>query len=410
MIRAVLILLMGLAVPMLAPVALPAQEFRALARVNWADSHLVDAGNGVELRLALSQAVPWRAFTLAAPGRLVLDFRELAFDGLAPGFDATDAVAAVRPLAFRPGWSRLVLDLDQRLVIEQAGMQTDGGTGAAVLTLRLRRTDRGTFAAAAGAPPSAQFDLPEAMPARADPRLRQDGRGPLHVVLDPGHGGVDPGAVRGAHTEAELTLAFAREFAEVLLRSGRFEVTLTRDGDLFVPLPTRVTIARTAGADLFISLHADALPEGRAHGATVYTLAAEASDAATARLAERMSRADILAGVDLAGSDDTVAGVLMDLAWQDTAPRADRLAEALVDGIAAARGELHPTPRLEADFAVLRAADIPSVLVELGFMSSPRDLQNLLDPDWRARMQAGMRDAILDWALHDAAEAELLRQ
>jgi N-acetylmuramoyl-L-alanine amidase len=230
------------------------------------------------------------------------------------------------------------------------------------------------------------------------------------VVLDPGHGGVDPGAVRGDHTEADLVLTFARELAEALRRTGRVEVVLTRQADVFVPLPTRVTLARAAGADAFISVHADAVAEGRARGATVYTLSETASDAASAALAEQHDRADILQGVDLSAADDVVAGVLVDLARVETAPRADALADGLVAGIGAAGLRLHRRPRGEAGFTVLRAADIPSVLLEIGFMSEPADLEDIVDPEWRAEMQAAIVESVLDWAETDAMRATLLRQ
>ncbi len=184
---------------------------------------------------------------------------------------------------------------------------------------------------------------------------------------------------------------------------------LTRRDDSFVPLEARVSIARAAGADAFLSLHADAVAEGVAKGATIYTLADRASDSASQLLAERHDREDLLAGVDLTGQDDVVAGVLMDLARIETQPRADRLADALVEGLRAAVG-VHKRPRLEAAFSVLKAPDIPSVLVELGFLSSERDRARLTDPEWRARAAVGIRDALLAWASADAAEARLIRK
>jgi len=230
------------------------------------------------------------------------------------------------------------------------------------------------------------------------------------IVLDPGHGGIDPGAVRGEHTEADLVLTFARELAEALRRTGRVEVVLTREADVFVPLPTRVTIARAAAADALISIHADALAEGRAQGATLYTLSETASDAASAALAEQHDRADMLQGIDLSTSDDVVADVLMDLARVETAPRADALADGLVAAIEEDGLRLHRRPRGEAGFTVLRAADIPSVLLEIGFMSDRGDLENILDPDWRAAMQAALVEGLLRWTEDDAMRAALLRQ
>ena len=172
----------------------------------------------------------------------------------------------------------------------------------------------------------------------------------------------------------------------------------------------RVALAHQAGADLFVSLHADAIEEGIAHGATVYTLSDDASDAASAALAERHDRDDILAGLDLSGADDRVADVLLDLARLDNSPRSTALATHLVDRIRNAVGTVHKRPLRHAGFSVLKAADIPSVLVEVGFLSTAKDLDNLQDEFWRASMAAGIRDGIAAWALEDAALARLRRQ
>lgn len=161
---------------------------------------------------------------------------------------------------------------------------------------------------------------------------------------------------------------------------------MTRDADVFVSLEARVAAAHDANADLFMSLHADALEEGIARGATVYTLSEDASDAASAALAERHNRDDILAGLDLARTDDRVAGVLMDLARLDTTPRSTALASALVAGIDNATGDTHKRPLRSVNFSVLKSADIPSVLVEVGYLSTPDDLKKLRDPAWRAGM------------------------
>ncbi|HHC30109.1 MAG TPA: N-acetylmuramoyl-L-alanine amidase, partial [Rhodobacterales bacterium] len=249
-----------------------------------------------------------------------------------------------------------------------------------------------------------------ALPEADDAPGAQGRTGPLRVVLDPGHGGIDPGAERGGVREKDLVLTFARELKEVLLRGGNVEVVLTRESDVFVPLETRVSIARRARADVFISLHADALAEGRAHGATVYTLADEASDEASAKLAERHDRADLLAGVDLSRTDDAVAMVLMDMARTETAPRSEALAADLVEGIYAATQSTYKTPRMQAGFSVLKAPDIPSVLIELGFLSSPSDRRKLVDPNWRRQAALGIRDALLYWAIQDAAMETRLRK
>ncbi|KUJ80787.1 N-acetylmuramoyl-L-alanine amidase [Ruegeria marisrubri] len=385
-----------------------AQEFGGLARIDAEKSHITDAGrDGVQLQLALSQGVPYRLFTLSDPPRLVLDFQEVEWSGLtSEALLRTDRIAGVSYGAYVPGWSRMVLDLGRPRAIEQAGLDIDQATGVATLAVQLRPVGAEQFRAQAGAPHDPRWDLPE--PA-AVPAARGGGA-PLHVVLDPGHGGIDPGAETERTNEKTLMLTFARELREVLLRSGDFKVTLTRNEDRFVSLERRVALAHRAGADVFISLHADALAEGLAHGATIYTLSEEASDAASAKLAERHDRSDIIAGVDLSHSDDQVADVLLDLARQETQPRTAALAQALAEGMAAQGGPMHRRPLREAAFSVLKAADIPSVLVELGFLSSPRDLKNIENPEWRAGMARGILTGLRAWRKADLMQRSLVRK
>jgi N-acetylmuramoyl-L-alanine amidase len=380
----------------LAPPAL-AQELSALARLDAAASSVSGTGERLELELRISQPVPWRIRFLDAPPRLVLDAREIDWTGSA-GLELPPGILALRAGSFRPGWSRLVVELDGPRRLDAAEMATEP-TGAA-LRLALVPTDAASFAAEAARP-----DLPEwAAPDPAElPLLMPQGGGPITVVLDPGHGGIDPGAERDGKSEADLMLTFARELKEVLLRDGRFSVVMTREEDVFVPLETRTSIARAAEADIFLSLHADALAEGEAQGATVYVLAEEASDAASAALAERHDRDDLLAGVDLSDQDDVVAQVLMDMARTETRPRTDRLAGTMVAAIKAAEIRMHRNPLQSGGFSVLKSPDIPSVLLELGFLSSERDFARLTDPKWRARMAEALRSAILTWADEDTA-------
>ncbi|MHA6344057.1 N-acetylmuramoyl-L-alanine amidase [Roseivivax sp. CAU 1761] len=385
-----------------------AQDMGGLARFDAAASHVRAAGAGVEIVLELSQGVPWRVFTLDAPPRLVLDFREVDWGAAeAAALLETDRVGALRFGTFRPGWSRLVAELAGPMTLDRAGLRPAPDGSGATLGVVLSPSDPESFAARAGAPRDPRWDLPE--PAAVAPERAPRG-GRLRVMLDPGHGGLDPGAEVADGTEADLMLTFARELKEVLLRTGGFEVAMTREADVFVSLEARVAAAHEAGADVFVSLHADALEEGVARGAAVYVLAEEASDAASAALAERHEREDLLAGIDLSDADDGVASVLMDLARLDNAPRSRALAAHLLDGIRGATAPVHKRPLRHADFSVLKAADIPSVLVELGFLSTQADLENLRDPDWRARMAAGLRDGLRAWAAEDAALAGLRRR
>lgn len=389
-------------------------DFSAVARIDAAQSALRQDDTGLTLDLSLSQGVPYRAYTLDAvddvPRRLVLDFREVDWQGLAPdALGQVDGISGLRFGAVRPGWSRMVLDLARPLVIDQAGMTVDPATGGARLRVVLRGTNAEDFAARAGAPRDPGFDLPPPE-VIARPGQRRVGEDPLIVVLDPGHGGIDPGAERDGLSEKALMLTFARELQDVLLRDGNFQVVLTRTDDSFVSLDRRVDLAHAAGGQIFISLHADALSEGQAHGATLYLLSDSASDEASAALAERHDRDDLLAGIDLTGQDDQVAGILMDLARQETQPRAERLAQALASGIGGAELPLNSRPIRRAAFSVLKAPDIPSVLLEVGFLSSKRDLENLRDPAFRAQMAEAIREGLLLWVAEDAILSDLVRQ
>lgn len=397
-----------LATALLATGAQAQGQLTALARAENIGSMLVDQGDQVEMRLTLSQPVPFRIFFLDAPRRMVLDFSEVDWTGFdAAEFNISTQIGGVRVGGFRAGWSRMVVDLEAPLRLVSAGMGRES-EARAVLTLKLAPEAADNYALSAGTPPDARLVTrdPVTAPA-AEPRLIGDG--PLKVVLDPGHGGIDPGAERDGVSEAALMLVFAQELRDVLVRSGGFEVTLTREADDFVPLEARITAARDAGADVFLSLHADAIAEGRAEGATVYTLAARASDAASRKLAERHDRADLLSGVDLSGQDDVIAGVLLDMARTETAPRTDRLAEALVKHLSQSVG-MHKRPRLEAGFSVLKSADIPSVLLELGFLSSDRDRAKLTDPEWRTQAAWAVRDALLAWQDAEIAARANLRK
>lgn len=379
-----------------------AQDLTALARFQPERSQIRVTETAVRLSLGLSQPVPWRVRLLADPPRLVMDFREVDWTGI--DALAHDGLPALRAGLFRPGWSRLVAELPGPMVVDSAGMQTDG---AATVEVVLRTASAEEYAARAAAPEPPGWALPE--PADLPQPVAQ-GEGPMVVVLDPGHGGIDPGAERDGVNEAGLMLGFARELKELLLRDGGFEVVMTREEDTFVPLEARISIARAAGAHVFLSLHADALAEGEAVGATVYTLSDEASDAAAATLAERHDRADLLAGVDLTEQDDMVARVLMDIARTETEPRIARLVGALETTIKGAGLKMHRHPHQRAGFSVLKSPDIPSVLLELGFMSSERDLARLRDPAWRAQMAVALRDALKLWGAEDAVLAPLWRQ
>ena len=385
-------------------------DLRGLARVDAAASSVADDRRGATLTLALSQGVPWRLFLLDDPRRLVLDFREIDWSGLdAAALGSAAAISEIHFGQYRPGWSRMVLALSEPFSVDSAEMQINPESGAAVLDVSLTPVTAETFADRAGAPRDPRWDLPEPAAVPERPKAKPDWA-PTVVVIDPGHGGIDPGAEEGGEVEKDLMLGFARELRDILRRTGRFEVILTRDEDVFVSLERRISIAHEVGAEVFLSLHADVLTQGHARGATVYTLSDDASDAASALLAQRHDRSDILAGVDLSGADDQVTDILLDLARLENQPRSKKLAQSIVAGMKESAGTVNRKPVRSAGFSVLKAADIPSVLIELGFMSSRKDLENLQDPNWRALMAAGIRDGLMAWLIEDKATRALMRQ
>ena len=384
-----------------------AQDLTALARLDPAKSAISDQLIGkTQASLALSQGVPFRVLQLSDPYRTVVDFSEVDFGGLRPDqlLSAPGDVTSLRFGAFRPGWSRLVLDLAGPMVATDIDMRVDASSGEAQFSFALTAIAADDYADRVTPPPENAFTEATTPPARVAPSDS------FVVVIDPGHGGIDPGAIREGISEKSLMLEMALDLRDVLRRQGGIEVVLTRETDVFVSLPARIALAHQTNADVFVSLHADALSQGRARGATVYTLSEKASDLASEQLAAQHNRSDILAGVDLSDADDQVLGVLLDLARQETMPRTDALAGALVAAMKAAGGPINNRPRREAAFSVLKSADIPSVLVEVGFLSDARDLANLRDPVWRAIMTEAIATGVLAWRKEDLTRAALVRQ
>ena len=247
------------------------------------------------------------------------------------------------------------------------------------------------------APPSASREAAAAVPgaalSRALPGARTPGR-PV-VVIDPGHGGQDPGAIGAAGTfEKTITLAVSREVRRALEQTGRYRVHLTRDGDDFLPLRERVQRARRWRADLFLSIHADSIGSDETRGASVYTLSDTASDAEAAALAARENRADIIAGIDLSHESRDVANILIDLAQRETMNRSAELARLLVHELGQEVRMLPVRPHRFAGFAVLKAPDIPAALIELGYLSNPEDERLLRQGAHRRRVAAGIQRAV----------------
>lgn len=243
------------------------------------------------------------------------------------------------------------------------------------------------------------------------PRIQgpPDASRPL-VVIDAGHGGHDPGASGGGTVrEKSLTLTLARAVRDALLADGRVRVALTRDSDRFLVLEERSGIAQRLGADLFVSIHADAAESGDATGATVYTLSDRASDTVAQRLAARENRSDMVNGVALGAQSDTVSSILVDLSRREMKERSHRFSDLVLregrgdgrgDGRSDGQGEgqgglrFHADPQREAAFVVLKSLDLPSVLLEAGYISNPVDAAGMADPAWRKAFGQSLARAI----------------
>lgn len=330
----------------------------------------------------LSRKIDLHAFTLADPYRVVVDIPQVVFR-LPPkaGETGRGLVKAFRFGLMMEGGSRIVLDLAKPARVQKAFVMEPEAGDPARLVLDLVATDRANFMRQIALD---EKQLTERSPVRPQPPVNPADPRPL-VVLDPGHGGIDTGThAPSGQLEKDIVLDFAKRLRERIEKAGKYRVLMTRTDDTFIPLGDRVEIARKANAALFVSIHADSLPhgEGDAQGATIYTLSNTASDAEAAQVAENENRADVIAGVDLKGEPDDVAGILIDLAQRETKTFSVQFAHKLVADL---RGvaRLHKRPLKSAGFRVLRAPDVPSVLVELGYVSNRDDLHSLMSDTWR---------------------------
>ncbi|MDG5494591.1 N-acetylmuramoyl-L-alanine amidase [Niveispirillum sp. BGYR6] len=214
------------------------------------------------------------------------------------------------------------------------------------------------------------------------------------IVIDPGHGGQDPGAIAGNGTyEKDITLAMAQELRRQLLASKRYRVVLTRDKDIFIPLRDRAAVARDQGASLFISLHADSIDRKQVRGLSIYTLSERASDREAETLAQRENRADALGGLDLSSQPEQVANILINLSQREKMNQSRRFAALVLTSLDKAIAVL-PSPLRSAGFGVLTAPDVPSVLVEMGYLSHTQDAKLLTTSTHRRRMAASLVRAV----------------
>lgn len=347
------------------------------------DAHLVADGDRVRLTIALSSpvAVPVRTQVLSGPDRIVIDLPEINFQiPTVAGRKAAGFVPGYRFGLVSPGRSRIVLDLSEPALVTSADITPKNG-GFGELSIILRRTDKASFQASVLRPEMIDKPVMPDEPRGPSNASRSDKR-PV-VVIDPGHGGVDPGAASAEVAEKAIVLAFGLALRDRLLEGGHYSIVMTRDDDRFISLGDRVSAARAAGADLFISIHADSLSQAQdVRGATVYTGSDRATDNESARLAAKENAADSAAGIDQREKTEEVSGILMDLARRETKVFSSAFARTLVDKMGNSI-RMHRIPLRSAGFRVLGAPDIPSVLIELGYVTSSRDIELLTSEAWR---------------------------
>ena len=340
----------------------------------------------------LTDEVTVNVFSLADPYRIIIDLPEVHFQlASGTGNAGFGLISAYRFGLISRGQSRIVLDASEPVEVANYYVLAPVGEEPARLVVDLVPTTREVFLADA-----LQYREAEGQIAVASPPLSDNfGDGRQVVVIDPGHGGIDPGAVgtRGV-LEKDIVLAFSLELADQLRATGRYEVLMTRETDTYPSLTDRVEFARASRADILLSIHADSFPQQTSvRGAAVFTVSERASTQMVADLAARENRADILAGLNIPGATDEVFDILIDFARRETKNFSIVLAREIIDGLEAVT-ELAPNPQQEAGFVVLKAPDVPSVLVELGFLTNSEDEEVLQSSEWRRQTAATLVAAI----------------
>lgn len=404
------------------------------------------SGDAARFVLHLDRRVAFRLFTLAEPYRVVVDLPEVGWRLPTKPLPANEGVfSGLRYGLFRPGNSRIVFEFVKPVDVRDAYVMRGTGSTAFELVIDTVRSSHAAFVATVAKPPreiaglrprdaaaptrsrqpvsrlqdiarrTAALTKPQPVKGTAEtlprhiaaqvqeanylpmPPRRPGGRISRYrpmIVIDPGHGGVDPGAQSGQGIyEKHVVLALSREVRRQLIASGRYRAEMTRDRDVFIRLRDRVAIARKKGADLFISVHADSIRNRKVSGPSVYTLSEKASDKEAAELAERENKADLIAGMDLSHESADVANILIDLAQRESMNQSARFASLLVRELSN-KTKVLPRPHRFAGFAVLKAPDLPSVLVETGFLSNRDDERRLTSKHYRRKLASAILDSI----------------
>ena len=389
-----------------------------------------ETGGGARIVFDLNRKTDFRAFVLDNPYRIVVDLPSADWKTYKSKFVANNIVKAYRSGVLDDGLTRVIFDIKNpaiisdiftlakddfnknRLVIdlkpasfnlfnarkaEIAGNHNLNGDGA----VKASHAFAGAGAAAVKTPAGSGYAAlqndpvktagltvaPVVVPLRKPPRK-------YTVVIDPGHGGEDPGAIDFGLQEKNITLTVARELKRQMEETGRYKVVLTRDRDVYIRLHERVDLSRRVGGELFVSVHADKIGRKGVRGASIYTLSEKASDAETARLAEEENNSGFVAGVDLSQESQDVADILLDLAMREKMNESNMFARMLNRAFLQRNIKLLPKSHRSAGFAVLKAPDVPSVLIEIGFLSNPQEAKLLGSGQFQSNIAASMLDGV----------------
>jgi N-acetylmuramoyl-L-alanine amidase len=353
--------------------------------------------------LAITKDIPYRAFVLNNPPRMVIDLPKMAWTAPMNKGDRNGTIKSYRKGPYQDDTLRIVIDLNRPAILAANEKQASTQNQPWHYVFSIKPVDVMTFRKAInqvivgnGTPKTATNGATTEgaatiakNEATSKPTIvaSKENKKPL-IVIDAGHGGIDPGALatNGIY-EKNITLATAKEVRRLLEETGKYRVKMTRDTDVFVKLPDRVKFARSAGADMFISLHADTIARNNVMGSSVYTLSDKASDIQTAKLAERENAVDTLVNVDVGKVDSDVADILIDLVTRDTMNQSRVLADTVVSTFKANGVHTLPiTPHRSAGFAVLKSPDIPSILIEMGYLSNKQEADQLANEQYRTKL------------------------
>ena len=356
--------------------------------------------DGYGLRLKLDEAVPFKVYSLNYPNRIVLELNTETHKNL-NDFDikSSPLLGEIKFKKLVDGWAAITIYIDRPAKVQNLTMKPNKLDSSKVeLSFELFPIVQYEFDRIVEIFSGTGIDEPAVT---IENNFNDNKNEKLIVMIDPGHGGLDPGAQVKTIRESDLMLSLAQVVVEEVKRLDNTEVILTRTSDQFTSLDKRLILAVQAGADVFISLHADTVEKGKASGSTVYTLSQAASDQASARLAARHGGNELISSVDLTGADTAITAALLGLLRQENTVRSNAFSKSIIKNLEDFGIKLNPKPSRKANFSVLKLPSVPSVLIETGFMSTSSDLRNLQDRDWAKKFAVAISSGILEWVAAD---------